>query len=187
VSSLLLVEWDGGRYSAPAAYAGKSVLLRVFWDRLELTDEGRVVAVHERVPRGGLSLQLSHYLPVLERKPRAVAHAAVIARGAPEIARYRDEFLAARPEAYRELVAILRLGEAVGLAQLTAALATASRHRVYDLDSVRAVLAMDEPGEATPEALAAAHLTRWPEAVVDPVSSEAYAWLTEEPAGGEAR
>ena len=35
VSSLLLVEWDGARYSAPAAYAGKSLLLRVYWDRLE--------------------------------------------------------------------------------------------------------------------------------------------------------
>ena len=187
VTSLLLVQWDGVRYSAPAKYAGKSLLLRVFFDRVELTDQGRVVAVHARQPRGGCSLQLSHYLPVLEHKPRAVAHAAVIARGAPEIARYRDEFLAARPEDHRELVEILRLGNDVGLDRLTVALATASRHRAYDLESVRAVLAMDAPTDATPAALAAAHLARWPEAVVEPVSSAAYAWLTDGSAGGAAR
>ena len=74
-------------------FAGKSVLLRVFWDRVELTDQGRMVAMHERVTRGRVSMQLTHYLPVLERKPRAVTHAAVISQGPPAIARYRDEFL----------------------------------------------------------------------------------------------
>ncbi len=106
VDKCLLVDWDRAHYSAPAAYAQKSLLLRVFWDHIELADSERTVAVHERQAQGGSSLQLPHYLPVLERKPRAVAHAAVIARGAPAIARYRDEFLAARPEACRELVAI---------------------------------------------------------------------------------
>jgi hypothetical protein len=120
---------------------------------------------------------------VLERKPRAVAHAAVIARGAPEITRYRDEFLAARPEDYRELVAILRLGEAAGLDRLAAALATARRYHAYDLESVRAVLAMDAAAGPAPEGLAAAALARFPETVVEHVGSDAYAWLTE----GEAR
>ncbi len=185
VDKCLLVDWDRAHYSAPAAYAQKPLLLRVFWDHVELADGERTVAVHERQAPGGSSLQLAHYLPVLERKPRAVAHAAVIARGAPAIARYRDEFLAARPEAYREMVAILRLCESAGLERLTAALETASRHHVYDVESVRAILAMDKPTRTvTPAALPPGHLERWPEAHVRAVESTAYAWLNDGTAGG---
>jgi hypothetical protein len=183
----LLVDWDRAHYSVPMAYAEKSLLLRVFWDHVELVDRERTVAVHERQAPGGSSLQLVHYLPVLERKPRAVAHAAVIARGAPAIARYRDEFLAARPEAYREMVTILRLCESVGLERLTAALETASRHHVYDVESVRAILAMDDGATtATPAALPPTHLGRWPEVPVRAVQSGEYAWLTDGATGGEA-
>ena len=178
VSKLLLVSWEGAHYSAPMAVVGKSLLLRVFWDRVELSEQGRIVAVHERVPKGRCSMQLAHYLPVLERKPRAVTHAAVISQGPPAIARYRDEFLAARPEDYSELVHILRVADEVGMARLIPALATASRHRAYDLESVQAVLHMDEPGQ-TSEQLAAAHLSRWPETVVTAPDAGDYAWLTE--------
>jgi transposase len=181
----LLVDWDRAHYSVPAAYAEKSLLLRVFWDHVELADSERTAAVHERQAPGGVSMQLSHYLPVLERKPRAVTHAAVIARGAPAIARYRDEFLAARPEAYREMVAILRLSETAGLDRLTAALETARAYRVYDIESVRAILAMDEQTQrAIPASLPPTDLERWPGASVRPVASSEYGWLNE--TGGAA-
>lgn len=119
------------------------------------------------------------------RKPRAVRHAAVVAHGAPEIARYRDEFLSTRPEDAREMVDILRLHTDVGPAALAQALSVASRHHAYDIESVRAILAMD--GEAPvrgslPEAL----LERWPEASVRAVDGADYGWLTEVAAGSEA-
>jgi hypothetical protein len=179
----LLVDYDRAHYSAPATYAGKSLLLRAFWDRIELADQGRVVAVHERKARGASSLQLAHYLPVLVRKPHAVSHAAVIAHGAPAIARYRDEFLAARPEAYREMVAILRLSETAGLDRLTAALAVASTHHAYDITSVEAILAMDRPTQQPP-ALPEQVLARWPQAELAPVDAAAYAWHTDGMTGG---
>ncbi len=65
----------------------------------------------------------------------------MIARGERAIARYRDDFLAARPGCYRELVAILRLAETVGVKGLAAALETASRYRTFDPESVRSILA----------------------------------------------
>jgi len=77
VDKTLLVTYDRAVYSAPSAYAGKSLLLRAFWDRVELADGERTVAVHGRQRPGGYSLQLEHYLPVLAHKPRAVGHAAV--------------------------------------------------------------------------------------------------------------
>ncbi len=185
VDKTLLVGYDGVRYSVPAEYAQKSLLLRAFWDRIEVADGERTVAVHQRRHAGAApSLQLEHYLPVLARKPRAVTHAAVIARGAPEIARYRDAFLGARPEAVREMVAILQLCAEVGLPTLSAVLDVASRHHAYDLESVRALLTMGAGGEAQPP-LAEGLLQRWPEAHVKAVHSAAYGWLTEVAAGGE--
>ncbi len=58
----------------------------------------------------------------------------------PEIARYRDGFLASRPEAVRELVAILDLCQEVGRQALSVALEVASQYHAYDLESVRAVV-----------------------------------------------
>jgi len=147
VDKTLLVTYDRAVYSVPPAYARKSLLLRAFWDRVEITDRERTVAIHPRQEPGGCSMHLEHYLPVLAHKPRAVAHAAVIARGEPAIARYRDHFLAARPGAYRELVSVFRLAETVGVRRLAAALDTASRYRTFDLESVRSILAMAVPGE----------------------------------------
>ncbi len=188
VDKTLLTNYDGARYSAPAEYAGKALTMRAFWDHIELADRERVVAVHARLRPGGASLQLEHYLPVLAHKPRAVAHAAVIARGAPAITRYRDAFLAAWPDEHRTLVEILRLGEAVGVPRLAEVLESAMLHRAFDLESVRVLLQMVDP-EATisAEALEQAWLARWPQTRVQSVSAEAYAWLSDAAAGREVQ
>ena len=187
VDKTLLVTYDGVKYSVPSTYAQKSLVLRAFWDRIEVADEERIVAVHERRASGEPpSLHLDHYLPVLERKPRAVSHAAVIGRGAPEVARYRDEFLRSRAGAVREMVAILGLSREVGLPALAAALEVASRHHAYDIDSVRAVLAL-RVGTEVQAPLPEAVLERWPEARVQAVDSAAYEWLTEVAAADEVQ
>ena len=73
----------------------------------------------------------------------------------------------------------------VGPAALAQALSVASRHHAYDIESVRAILAMD--GEAPAQgSLPEALLQRWPDASVRAVDSAAYGWLTEVAAGGEA-
>lgn len=188
VDKTLLTNYDGAHYSTPAAYAGKGLTMRIFWDHIELADQERTVAVHPRQKPGGASLQLEHYLPVLAHKPRAVAHAAVIARGEPAIAHYRDTFLAARPGEQRALVAILGLGGEVGVPRLAEALESAARHRAFDLESVRAIVRMAKPGATTPaEALEQAWLARWPQTPVQDVSAEAYTWLSEVAVGREVQ
>ncbi len=184
----LIVNYGGAIYSVPAIYAEKSLLLRAFWNRIEITDRERTIAVHDRKKPGGSSLKLEHYLPVLAHRPKAVAHAAVIAQGEQAIARYRDDFLAARPGCYRELVAILRLAETAGVKGLAAALETASRYRTFDLESVRSILAIAAPEEDSPPAgLTQRCLDRWPRTPVPAVASEAYAWLDEAAAGRNGR
>ena len=187
VDKTCLVTYDKAVYSVPAAYVGKSLTLRAFWDHVEVTDGKQTVALHERQHPGGSSLQLQHYLPVLAKKPRAVSHATVIARGEPALAAYRDGFLAARPGAWREMVAILQLCHEVGLPKLAKALQTAHAHHAYDIESVKALLAMDEQGPTwAPAALSEAQVAAYPATEVQGVASEVYAFLSEVAAGGEA-
>ena len=73
VSSTCLVNYDCNRYSVPAAYAGKTVSLRAYADRIRLVAEEQVVAEHRRVfGRGQAIFEPWHYLPILERKPGAL-------------------------------------------------------------------------------------------------------------------
>ena len=188
VDKTLLTHYDGAHYSAPPVCAGKGLTMRVFWDRVELADQERTVAIHPRQRPGGASLLLEHYLPVLAHKPRAVAHAAVIARGEPAIARYRDAFLAARPGEHRALVAILGLGTEVGVPRLAEALESAARYRAFDLESVQAIVRMAEPRATTPaQALEQAWLARWPQTPVQGVSAGAYTWMGEAAVGREVQ
>jgi len=57
------------RYSVPVQYATKHVVLRAFVDRIEVHFEDQIIATHERMEPGQWSLQLSHYIALLETKP----------------------------------------------------------------------------------------------------------------------
>jgi transposase len=60
-------------YSVPAK-AGKTVEVRIYPSYLEIRDEGRCIARHERnYERNQQVLDLEHYLEALERKPGALA------------------------------------------------------------------------------------------------------------------
>jgi len=57
------------RYSVPVKHACQLVLVRTFVDRVEVIRKDEIIATHERIEAGLWSLQLEHYLPVLQRKP----------------------------------------------------------------------------------------------------------------------
>lgn len=57
------------RYSVPIAYACKHIVLRAFIDRIEIHCQDQIVATHDRAEAGEWSLQLSHYIALLETKP----------------------------------------------------------------------------------------------------------------------
>jgi hypothetical protein len=60
-------------YSVPAA-AGRTIEVRLYPTYVEMRDEGRSIARHERCyQRNQQVLDLAHYLDVLERKPGALA------------------------------------------------------------------------------------------------------------------
>jgi transposase len=110
VNKLCLVNFDHNRYSVPSAYVGKTLLIRVYAEKIEILDKNQVVASHPRChERKQTLMQLEHYLPVLARKPHAATHAAVV-RQLPEVyQRIRIRMSESRPDGYKDFVAILML------------------------------------------------------------------------------
>jgi transposase len=63
------VSHDRSRYSVPVAFATKLVVVRAFIERVEVLHHHEVIADHARVAPGEWSLQLPHYVALLEAKP----------------------------------------------------------------------------------------------------------------------
>jgi len=71
-----MVTFQTNRYSVTVENASESLLLRAFVDRVEITDGTKVVATHERCyGREQDILDVSHYLPLLKKRPGAFDHA----------------------------------------------------------------------------------------------------------------
>jgi hypothetical protein len=108
-------------YSAPAA-PGKTVEVRLYPSHVEVRDEGRLIARHERCyERCQQVLDLEHYLDVLERKPGALI-------GAKALAAWRARGL--WPESYDQLLAQLaeRHGQSSGTRQMIQVLSLIRLH-----------------------------------------------------------
>ena len=71
-----MVTFQTNRYSVPADCGARSLLLRAFVDRVEITDGAGIAAVHERCyGREQDILDVFHYLPLLKKRPGAFDHA----------------------------------------------------------------------------------------------------------------
>jgi transposase len=75
VSSTCLIRLDRNNYSAPAAWVGKIISVKVTANRLRLVADGAIIAEHDSCfGRDKFIFNPWHYLPVLERKPGALRH-----------------------------------------------------------------------------------------------------------------
>ena len=122
-SSTCLVTLDRNRYSVPATFAGRAVSVRSTATRLRIVADGAVIAEHaRRFGRDQLICDPWHYLPILERKPRALRN------GAPfldwdlpiPIRLVRDRILK-QPKGDRAFVELLMMAREVGLDALEVA------------------------------------------------------------------
>ena len=108
-------------YSVPAP-PGKTVEVRLYSTHVEVRDEGRCIARHERCyERHQQVLDLEHYLDVLERKPGALI-------GSKPLAAWRQRGL--WPESYDQLLAQLidRHGQPSGTRQMVQVLSLIKHH-----------------------------------------------------------
>jgi transposase len=122
-SSYSLVTHDKVRYSVPCRYIGEPLRLEVFASTVEVWHKSRLLATHNRCyETNALVMELDHYLDVLERKPRAVMHAAVVRRLPLVYAAAKQALLKDNPSGYKELCRILLLNRDYPADRVTRAL-----------------------------------------------------------------
>ena len=136
----------GSRYSVPAAYAGRTLEVRLGGGSVTVIAEGRVVAHHGRSARKGAELLvLDHYLEVLSRKPGALPGSVALAQ-----ARADGGFTAAHERFWRR--ARRKLGDREGTRALVDVLLL---HRRLPFIAVHAALdAVERLGSADPALVA---------------------------------
>lgn len=76
VDSFATVRFEKNSYSVPVEYGGKMVGVKVYPEEIKIYHDGQVIATHCRCFEKAQSIyQLEHYLPLLERKGRAIPYA----------------------------------------------------------------------------------------------------------------
>ena len=166
VSSTSLVHYDRNRYSVQCQYAGKTVSVRAYADRIVMVAEGKIAGEHARsFDRERTFFDPWHYVPALASKPGALRN------GAPfkdwtlpqPIQRLRERLLK-KPGGDRQFVAVLAAIGADGLEAVT----------------VACELAL-EAGAATGDYVLNALNRLKPQPVIEPVATPETLKLKEEP------
>ena len=145
VSSLCLVRFDTNDYSVPCRYAHHPVWVRADVGRVRIYHEAQLIAEHTRCfGREQAIYEPSHYLALIERKPRALDWGAPLA--ALALAPCFDQLRALLEEGQqhsrgtRAYIGVLRLLERHTLAELTRAVTRALELGAPDPDSIRNLL-----------------------------------------------
>jgi transposase len=123
VSSTALVHVDRNRYSVDCRYAGKTVSLRTYADRIVAMAEGKIVGEHVRsFERDRTFFDPWHYVAALEKKPGALRNGAPFKDWAlPPALREMKDRLAAKAGGDRQFVSILATIAEDGIEAVTVA------------------------------------------------------------------
>lgn len=106
VSPYCTVRYDTNSYSVPVQFCGKAVTVKALPERIEIFHNKEMIAAHQRCfSRQESVYQLDHYLPLLERKGRAIFQARPVRDNVPE---YFLEWLKRKDFRPKELVCVLR-------------------------------------------------------------------------------
>ena len=164
VSKTCLVRFDNNKYSVAASAIGRPVEVRAYAERIEIRQDGRVVADHPRAfGRDQTVFDPWHYVPVLARKPGALRNGApfknwVLPNGLDRVRRK----LASVDDGDRQMVTILTAVLSDGLPAIEAACLEALREGVHSADVILNILARQREPTATitimtPDALRLRH------------------------------
>ncbi len=127
------------RYWVDARAVGRPVEIMAYSDRLECSQDGRIVGSHARVfGRGKTIYDPLHYIPVLDRKPSALRNGAPFkARDLPVAIRRVQRKLEHQPGGDRQMVDILAAVLTDGLDAVDDACAEALSHNVHSAGVVQ--------------------------------------------------
>jgi hypothetical protein len=150
-NSYSLITHGRVRYSVPCRYVGETLRLEIFATKVELWQQNRLVAAHNRAYEAGtLVMELDHYLEAIARKPRAVMHAAVVRRLPEVYAAAKQLLLKDNPTGYKELCRILLLNRDYPAEKVTVALEKALTLGVVNEATVRQLILNEDGLKQTP-------------------------------------
>lgn len=164
VSRTCLVRFDNNKYSVAASAIGRPVEVRAYAERIEIHQDGRIVAEHARAfGRDQTVFDPWHYVPVLARKPGALRNGAPFKDWVLPAAldRVRRK-LSGSADGDRQMVEILTAVLSDGLPAVEAACTEALREGVHSADVILNILARQRERTAsvtilTPESLRLRH------------------------------
>lgn len=173
VDSKSLVCVRQNRYSVPCGLIGRSVDALTGARQVEIFEGGKLVASHERLQgRYEMRASLSHYAPLIKRKPGALRGSAALAQER-RAGRWPSSFdrlwkeieeRTSPTEAARQIVDIAMLGKEVGQKRLGKAVGEALALGAYDVGAVALLAREQKRAESAP-------LTDLPQGI-GPVTSE---------------
>lgn len=112
VSSYSTVRFETNNYSVPVEHCGRQVSIKAYPEYVEIFRNGEVIASHQRCFRRQQSIFcLEHYLPLLERKGRAIFQARPVRDNVPD---YFLEWLRRQDLKPKQLVELLRMSTELG-------------------------------------------------------------------------
>jgi transposase len=113
-----LIRFEGNQYSVPVHLVGKTVSIKAYGNHLVCYHQGEEVAKHQRFySRGEMLFELTHYLPLLEQKPRSVFHAKPVRQtAANELLDWSKRF----PGGAKDTVKLLKFSVEYGLERVLA-------------------------------------------------------------------
>jgi len=143
---LSLVRFEGCSYSVPTRFVLRPLLVRATPFKLEILSGKEVVATHERCQtKGRVKSEISHYIDLLEQKPRAARTALpVLQAGLPDVFEtYRRRVEDGTAEGDRRFVAVLKLSLDYGADRVARALEAAAARGVKDPSDIRLLVLRD--------------------------------------------
>ena len=112
VSAFSTVRYDTNNYSVPVKYCGKRVTVKALPEQIEIHLGGELLASHQRCfSRHQNIYSLAHYLPLLQRKGRAIFQAKPVRDNVPD---YFLDWLKRQTPKSKELVTLLERSLAIG-------------------------------------------------------------------------
>lgn len=116
ISKYSLVVFEGNHYSVPDTFRSRSITLKIFTDRIDLTDGSVAIASHQRLyGKGNYSLDITHYLKTFEKKPGALRHSKVLGQLNEKIQNLYKEYYLDSPLEFIEILYLIQTTSPEGL------------------------------------------------------------------------
>lgn len=170
VTTTSLVSYDSNRYSVDASVVGKTVMMRVYADRIVMVHDGNAIGEHRRqFGRDKVVYDPWHYLEVLKHKPGALRNGAPF-KGweLPESLMGVRQALGKRPDGDRQFVGILSAISIYGVEAVEAACADALSTGLCSRDVVLNILCR---AHDTPEVAECEYPPHLPELQAPPLAN----------------